>query len=158
MLKNKGNCAFCYCWVLSSVNPSWLINNVWVIYSCVQITQHLVAYNNTHLWPHSFCRSGIWVWLSWILCFSISLAAIISRPQMERIYFPSSNSCGCWQDSVSHELLDWALHSSQGLPWFLAMWPLYRASHTWWLASSEGVNRRTGEDASKRTCTNHNVL
>lgn len=116
IMLNKANCAFFYCWVLSSVNPSWLINNVLLIYGCVQIIQHLVTYNNTHFWSHSFCRSGIWAWegitredpLLWHL---ISRSPVLSRPQLERIYFPSSNLC-----------LLAGLSSSWGLAWFLAMW------------------------------------
>lgn len=71
---------------------------------------------HSHSWQHpsmiaQFCRSGVQVWLSWVLHASVSLdgnqgidrAAISSSP----LKVPPGKGCfqahsGCWQNSISH--------------------------------------------------------
>lgn len=37
------------------------------------LQKKLVAKNNTHLFSRRFCRSGVWVWLSWSSAYGLSL-------------------------------------------------------------------------------------
>lgn len=82
----------------------------------------LIKKPTKHLLYPSFCRSGIWVWLSRFLWLRFSnktaikvlaAAGVTSGLQWEKIQF-QDHSCGCWQDWVSCMLLDWGLQLFSG--------------------------------------------
>ena len=67
-----------------------------------------------HLYHHSFCESGIWSSLHWVLCFPGSSQALKFRCQQEvqssqspngKIYASKFTCMVCWQKSVPCALL-----------------------------------------------------
>ena len=63
--------------------------------------------------PNHLCGLGIQAWFSWVLQLGVSpktadqvtiRAAVISRANWAQIF--QAHSHGCWESSVSHELLD----------------------------------------------------
>ena len=61
-------------------------------------------------------------------------AIVISRFDWERIWFPT-HSCGCWQDLVLYQLLNWKVHFLAACCWLellinsLSCRSLHRAAH-----------------------------
>lgn len=87
---------------------------------CNNIITNLVAQKDTALWGHSFCGSGVWKQLSWVLCSQSNDAAIQGVGWAAFSFWGSSGDDsvselgGCWQHSHS-----W--HAADVGSWFLVV-------------------------------------
>lgn len=145
MLNNKSNCAFCCLGVLLSVNLSWLINNILVIYGCV--TNYLKLSGLQHIFMISKSvgpESGHGI-VGFSASGSLTGWSYLKAPAGQDSV-PSSPSCGYWQDSVPWVGLrpqcfmrSWQEASLRSLP----HGSLYRTSHSMTAGFIRGSKRES---------------
>lgn len=122
----------CYClsnftsYLLTPLQSNWShfcslnMPSIWVIDCWITSYPKLYWIKTIFIIWHTFCRSGIQIWLGWLLCLSLSHrlqstagAVVVSRLDSLRIPL-QAHLPGCWQDSVLCGLLVWQLQFLTG--------------------------------------------